>query len=216
VRTSSRDFVILLFDEVELLDVAGVMQVASAAGRHWNWRPFRLIPAALRPGLVETRSQLKLEATAALGDQPAPELLFVPGGYGARRAALEPELVAWVARAAAHAEHVCSIGAGAALLGRAGLLDGQSIAATPEVAAWLGGELPNTTLDTERALVTSGKFMSAAASGSSTELALCLIERVLGGSPTRAVRNALGCPSPTQRIELAQPWPPPPKPEPLR
>jgi transcriptional regulator GlxA family with amidase domain len=213
VRTSSRDFVILLFDEVELLDVAGVMQVASAAGRHWNWRPFRLIPAALRPGPIETRSQLRLEATASLAELPAPELLLVPGGYGARRAALEPELVAWVARAAQGAELVCSIGAGAAVLAAAGLLDGQSVAATPEVAAWLGAELPNTALDTEQAIVASGKILSAAASGSSMELGLRLIERVLGGSPTRAVRNSLGCPQPTQRIELTHPWPVPGKPE---
>jgi transcriptional regulator GlxA family with amidase domain len=215
VRTSSRDFVIVLFDEVELLDVAGVMQVASAAGRHWNWRPFRLIPAALRPGLIETRSQLRLEATAALAQHPEPELLFVPGGYGARRAAAEPELVAWVARAALRAELVCAVGAGAAVLGAAGLLDGQRIAATAEVAAWLGAELPGTTLDTEQAVVQSGKYLTAAASSNSLELGLSLSERVLGASPTRALRNALGCPLPA-RIELAQPWPVLTKPEPTR
>ncbi|MET0411294.1 MAG: hypothetical protein ABW217_08350, partial [Polyangiaceae bacterium] len=110
MRTSSRDFVIVLFDEVELLDVAGVMQVASAAGRHWNWRPFRLLPAALQKGPIATRSQLRLEASVALADHPEPELLFVPGGYGARRAAADRELVAWVARAAARAELVCALG----------------------------------------------------------------------------------------------------------
>jgi transcriptional regulator GlxA family with amidase domain len=216
VRTSSRDFVIVLFDEVELLDVAGVMQVASAAGRHWNWRPFRLLPAALQAGPIETRSQLRLEASVALADHPEPELLFVPGGYGARRAAADRELVAWLARAAARAEVVCALGAGAALLGAAGLLAAQRIAATPEVAAWLAPELPETSFDTERRIVPSGKLLTAASSGDSTELGLTLIERVLGGSPTRAVRNSLGCPSPAQRIELAHPWPAPGKPEPVR
>jgi transcriptional regulator GlxA family with amidase domain len=216
LRTSSRDFVIVLFDEVELLDVAGVMQIASAAGRHWNWRPFRLIPAALSRGLVETRSQLRLEAIASLAEVPEPELVFVPGGYGARRAAAEPELVAWVARAAAHAELVCSVGTGAAVLGAAGLLDAQRIAATPEVAAWLGAELPHTELDTQEPVVISGKILTAAASGSSTELGLRLIERVLGASITRSVRNALGCPLPALRIDVAHPWPLPLKPDPPR
>jgi transcriptional regulator GlxA family with amidase domain len=216
VRTSSRDFVIVLFDEVELLDVAGVMQVASSAGRHWNWRPFRLLPAALRSGPIETRSQLRLEASTTLAEHPEPELLFVPGGYGARRAASDPGLVAWVTRAAARAELVCAVGAGAALLGAAGLLAEQRVAATPEVAAWLGPELPSATLDTEQRIVQSGKLLTAASSGDSTELGLLLIERVLGNSPTRAVRNSLGCPSPAQRIELAHPWPAPGKPEPVR
>ena len=62
VRTSSRNFAVLLFDEVDLYDVACLMQVASVAGRHYNWRPFRLLSVARQAGLVETRSQLRVEA----------------------------------------------------------------------------------------------------------------------------------------------------------
>jgi transcriptional regulator GlxA family with amidase domain len=109
---------------------------------------------------------------------------------------------------------VCALGAGAALLGAAGLLAEQRIATTPEVAAWLAPELPRTTLDTDRRVLQSGKIFTAASSGDSTELGLTLCERLLGGSPTRAVRNALGCPSPAQRIELSHPWSLPGKAEP--
>src|SRR5688572_11207734 len=87
VRTSSRNLAVLLFDEVELWDVASVMHVTALAGRHWNWRPFRLTTAAVAPGLIETRSQVRLEAAFGLESCPAPEILFVPGGYGARLAA---------------------------------------------------------------------------------------------------------------------------------
>jgi transcriptional regulator GlxA family with amidase domain len=213
VRTSSRDFVVVLFDEVELLDVAAVMQVASTAGRHWNWRPFRLLPAALARGPIQTRNQLTLEATSALGEQQKPELFFVPGGYGARRAAADPQIVRWVATAASSAELVLAVGSGVAVLGAAGLLSGVTVAASPQNAAWLKDELPALTLDSEKPIVDSGKWLTAATSADSLELAFTMVQRCLGRSVTRAARSALGYPQ-TERIELSEPWPAPPKREP--
>jgi len=194
VRTSSRNVAVLLFDEVELLDVASVMQVASLAGRNYNWRPFRLLPVARQPGLVATRSQLRLEATHSFEGCPTPEILFVPGGYGARRAASDEAAVAFC-RAAFESAEVCfAIGAGVALLGAAGVLDGASVATTLEARTWLGGSLPNTRLDEPAAIVSSlgGKLLTAASSGHGLELALTVVERFLGRRMTLAVRSSLG------------------------
>ena len=40
MRTSARTVAVVLFDEVELLDVAGPLQVLTLAGRHWTFRTF--------------------------------------------------------------------------------------------------------------------------------------------------------------------------------
>ena len=194
----------LLFDEVELLDVASLMQVASAAGQRYNYRPFRLLTAARAPGLVETRSQLRIEAKFSLESCPAPELLFVPGGYGARRAAADPELVAFCQRAAQSAELLVALGAGVALLGAAGLLEGATVAGTPELRAWLSGSLPHTEFDDRQGVVSSlgGKLLSAAGSGGGVELALAVVERYLGQRTASALRTALGAPS-VARLEPA-------------
>jgi transcriptional regulator GlxA family with amidase domain len=195
---------VLLFDEVELLDVASLMQVASAAGQRYNYRPFRLLPVARAPGLVETRSQLRSEAKFSLESCPVPELLFVPGGYGARRAAADPELVAFCQRAAQSAELLVALGAGVALLGAAGLLDGATVAATPEIGAWLSGSLPHTQFDEHGSVASSldGKLLSAASSGCGVELALAVVERCLGQRTAGALRVALGAPS-VARLEPA-------------
>jgi transcriptional regulator GlxA family with amidase domain len=194
VRTSSRNVAVLLFEEVELLDVASVMQVASLAGRNYNWRPFRLLPVARQPGLVSTRSQLRLEATHSFETCPTPEILFVPGGYGARRAAADAAAVAFCRAAFASAEVCFAIGAGVALLGAAGVLEGASVATTLETRTWLGASLPNTRLDEPAAIVTSpdGKLLTAASSGHGLELALAVVERFLGRRMTLAVRTSLG------------------------
>jgi transcriptional regulator GlxA family with amidase domain len=206
VRTSSRNFAVLLFDEVELLDVASVMQVASAAGRHYNWRPFRLLPVAAQAGLIETRSQLRLEAKYSFADCPAPEILFVPGGYGARRAAEDQRIVDWCRQAVAGAELSLCIGAGAAVLGAAGVLAGANLAATREVRSWLASSLPDTTFDEREPVVSAlgGKLLSAASSGHGVELALAVVERCLGRRIALGLRGSLGIPS-LGRLEVPDP-----------
>lgn len=206
MRTSSRNFAVLLFDEVELLDVASMMQVASLAGRHYNWRPFRLLPVARAAGLVETRSQLRLEAKFSFEDCPAPELLFVPGGYGARRAAEDATVVDWCRRVAPGLTLTLAIGAGVAVLGAAGLLDGASVATTNDTRAWLAGNLTNTRLDEPEPIVAAlgGKLLTAASSGHGLELALAMVERQLGKKLATAVRTQLGAVA-VARLELPEP-----------
>jgi transcriptional regulator GlxA family with amidase domain len=206
VRTSSRNFAVLLFDEVELLDVASVMQVASLAGRHYNWRPFRLLPVARTPGMIETRSQLRLEAKFSFDDCPVPEFVFVPGGYGARRAAEEAATVAWCQKVAPAATLTLAIGAGVALLGAAGLLDGASVATTSDTRAWLGNSLPNTRFDEPEPIVVAlgGKLLTAASSAQGVELGLAMVERQLGKKLAGAVRTQLGA-APVARLELPEP-----------
>lgn len=202
MRTSSRNLAVVLFDEVELLDVASVMQVASLAGRHYNWRPFRLLTVARDAGLVETRSQLRLEARFSFDTCPEPELLFVPGGYGARRAAEDPATLAWCRKVAPGAAMTLALGAGVAVLGAAGLLEGASVATTSEARAWLGPSLPNTRLDEPQPIVAAqdGKLLTAASSGHGVELGLALVERQLGKKLAAAVRAQLG--SAVARLEL--------------
>lgn len=197
VRTSSRNCAVLLFDEVELLDVASLMQVTSAAGQRYNYRPFRLLPVARAPGLIETRSQLRIEAKHSLEDCPTAELLFVPGGYGARRAAADASFIAFCQRAAQTAELVVAIGAGVALLGAAGLLDGATVAANAEVVKWLSPALPSTRFDEREPVVASldGKLLTAASSGCGVELGLAVVARCLGQRTASALRASLGAPS---------------------
>jgi transcriptional regulator GlxA family with amidase domain len=206
VRTSSRNFAVLLFDEVELLDVASMMHVASLAGRHYNWRPFRLLPVARVAGLVETRSQLRVEAKFSFEDCPAPELLFVPGGYGARRAAEDASAVDWCRKVAQGATLTLAIGAGVAVLGAAGLLEGASVATTNDTRAWLAGNLANTRLDEPEPIVAAldGKLLTAASSGHGVELALAMVEQLLGKKLATAVRTQLGAAA-VARLELPEP-----------
>jgi len=204
VRTSSRNLAVLLFDEVELLDVAAVMQVASLAGRHWNWRPFRLLPTAERAGLIETRSQIRLEATSALGSCPEPEILLVPGGYGARRAAQNPVITSWCAERWPQLQLALAIGSGALVLGAAGVLDGEDVAVASENREWMSRDLPQARCVETGSVVTSasGKLLSVGSGAQGIELGLALVERCLGARLARTLRTSL-FPEATTRIDVA-------------
>ena len=86
MRTSSRQVSVLLFDEVELLDFCAPVEVLSTAGRHYNFRPFKITTTSVAAGLIDTRNQVQVQATCALGACPPADVLLVPGGYGARKA----------------------------------------------------------------------------------------------------------------------------------
>jgi transcriptional regulator GlxA family with amidase domain len=208
VRTSSRNFAVLLFDEVELWDVTSVMHVASLAGRHWNWRPFRLTPVSAATGYVATRSQIRLEAAFDLASCPVPEVLFVPGGYGARRAATDRRFVEWCAAAAPRAELVLAIGSGVMLLGAGGLLAGSEVAAAADSVEWMGPALPDTRFDTSSAIVVSsmcgvaGKLLTAASGKDGIELGVRAVERCLGARLAGQLRSALGLPALATRLEV--------------
>lgn len=186
MRTSSRNFVVLLFDEVEVLDFAGAVQVASVAGRHWNWRPFKIMTTASCSGLVETRNQLKIEAGTSLAECPPSEILLIPGGYGARLAARDPSIVDWCRTQAFSADRVIVVGSGAAIACAADLLSNAEVATTKDNAGWLEAMAPDVTFRTDLDIADSGKLLTVAHGAASVEAGLRLVEHCLGkGAATK-------------------------------
>src|SRR6478752_7559772 len=99
MRTKPYATAIALFDEVELLDVAGPLSVLSEAGRQWNFKPFKIDLVGSRVGPIATRSALTLQATHPSATHPGGECLIIPGGYGARQIADDAEFLAWLSQA---------------------------------------------------------------------------------------------------------------------
>jgi transcriptional regulator GlxA family with amidase domain len=207
VRTSARTVALLLFPEVELLDVASIAQILSMAGRQWNWRPFRVVPVSKEPGLVETRSQIEVASATSFDACPLPEILIVPGGYGARRAAYDAETVAFAARVGADATHLVAVGSGIGVLAAAQLLDGVRVAVSADAQPWIGELGPSARLDVDAKLVRDGRVATAARSGRAVDLALTLVEAVLGEKQLRPILAELGLP-PTRETGPAKSQPP--------
>ena len=200
--TRSRQVALLLFDEVEVLDFAGAIQVLTLAGRHWNWRPFKIHTVAVTPGLINTCNQLRVEASVGFDQCPPPEILILPGGYGAVKAAKDPQTVAWLTSVVQQAELCCCIGNGALLLEATGKFAGELVSVSQSTASQLK---PSDTLipSTVERLIAGPKVLSARSCEGSLDLGFQIIERLLGASIRKRVQTELmlaGDPSP---IDLA-------------
>ena len=192
MRTKPYATSILVFDEVELLDVTGPASLLTAAGRQWNFQPFKLELVAVELGAVTTRSNVALQATRSLADSNEVECLIIPGGYGARRAAQDDAVVDWVRRTAARAQFVLLVGNGVWVAARAGLLDGADIAVAPEMLSELQTACPAARCDAHSGVCTSGKLFSASKSALGLDLACELVARTLGKKLASALSSSLG------------------------
>jgi transcriptional regulator GlxA family with amidase domain len=202
MRTRPWQVCLLLFEEMELEDVAGLLWVLSEAGRNWNWRPFQVTTVASQPGLVSTRSQLSVQASRSFAEVSSAEILLVPGGFGARLAARSADTVAWVQAVSKTAEHWATLGYGSGLLAAAGLLDGKRVAGSPELLAAFSEFGSKAQFTEEPAVVEDAPLLSAARSALAHELGLALVRRILGAKQEHTLRTHLGLPPPPLRIAM--------------
>ena len=119
--------VMLVFEQAEVLDIAGPLDILCAAGVHDSLDRRRPLLVSERGGLVRT-----YPSTIAVDSGPlaavahlAIDTLLIPGGQGIDTALGRPALIKWIRRQAARARRVVSICTGSFLLAEAGLLDGR-------------------------------------------------------------------------------------------
>jgi transcriptional regulator GlxA family with amidase domain len=192
MRTSSRVVSVLLFDEVELLDVSGPLGVLTTAGRQWNWRPFKIQAVSARAGLIDTRSQVRLESEATFDACAAAEILIVPGGYGARRALDDGSTIDWVRSTGERATNCLGIGNGILVLAKAGLCDGLEVAAGRESAELLAELSPSARRNGTARFIEDGKLLTAPNATGGIEASLRLVSRLLGKKQAQGVAASLG------------------------
>jgi transcriptional regulator GlxA family with amidase domain len=186
---------ILAYPQVNLLDVAGPLQVFTTANE--------LVLAAggtapYAPGVV-TASGAVVTTSAGLGLMTAPlsspdaplDTLIVAGGWGVDDAAADPALVGWVRARAAVALRVASVCTGAFLLAAAGLLDGRRAATHWRSCVDLARRFPALRVESDPIFVRDGKVWSSAGVTAGIDLTLALVEQDRGRDLALAVARQL-------------------------
>jgi transcriptional regulator GlxA family with amidase domain len=166
---------VVLFPEVQSLDVSGPFEVFNAANNIDPGR-YRVTTASVGGAPVRTSSGLNVTPDLAL-DRP-PDTLVIPGGPGTRRP--QPEIVAWLRRHGAEPARVISVCTGAFLLAEAGMLDGRRATTHWAMCDTLAGRFPAVTVDPEPIFVRAGRIATSAGVTAGLDLALALVEDDLG------------------------------------
>lgn len=171
---------ILLYDGYTPLDAVGPYQVLSEI----PGVQIKLI--ARQKGASGNKMTLGIEATDALADVHALDVLVIPGGLdGTYRAAHDTAIVNWVQRIDKTTTYTTSVCTGAWVLGAAGLLRGR-----PATTHWYGKQLLETEYGAHyqpKRYVQSGKYWTSAGVTAGMDMALALLNDIGGEQFTRAV-----------------------------
>lgn len=190
-----RTVVIVAFDGVQSLDVAGPFEVfagaARAAGACGLEAGYEVTVVSATGGSVTCESGL------ALGTVPLPDpgdridTLVVPGGGGVGAACCDPALVAWVASASGSARRVATVCTGTFLAARAGVLDGRRVTTHWARAGELAAAHPAVTVDPDPIYLRDGTVWSSAGVTAGIDLALALVEDDLGAEVAQLIARWL-------------------------
>lgn len=175
-----RQVSLLIFDEAEVLDVAGPFEVFSVAGRRHDLNPFHVSLVAERGAPVVLRNGFRVQPHFTIHNAPTAQVLIVPGGLGTRKEMNNDALVDWVRRSAGVAELVLSVCTGALLLGRAGLLDGLDVTTHHGAYGLLREVAPTARLRPGERFLDNGRIVVAAGVSAGIDASLHVVERLLG------------------------------------
>ncbi|MBE9608143.1 GlxA family transcriptional regulator [Chitinilyticum piscinae] len=177
--TEPRRIVFLLYAQVNVLDVAGPLEVFSQPNRNGfapQATPYLITLASLEGGMVPTSAGAEF-ATKRLDELAGPiDTLIIPGGLPSA-----PAVAKAAARLAPRVRRVCSICTGALILAEAGLLAGRRATThwdyTARLAAFAGVDVVPDAL-----FVRDDAIWTAAGISAGIDLALALVEEDFGHS----------------------------------
>jgi transcriptional regulator GlxA family with amidase domain len=175
----------LLFEGFELLDVFGPLEAWGmlAAGGEW-----KIVTTAESAGPVASAQGPRAVADYACADCPKLNVILVPGGIGTRKQVQNAVVLEWLKQRSAEAEVVTSVCTGAALLARAGLLDGHSATSNKASFGWVVEQGPAVQWVRQARWVEDGRFVTSSGVSAGIDMTLAVISRV--AQPETAERIA--------------------------
>jgi transcriptional regulator GlxA family with amidase domain len=190
----ARRVVLVVFPDLQLLDLAGPLEVFAMADRFSDSEVSEYATEVVSPdgGVIRASNGLEIGANREIGACRGPiDTLVVVGGRGVAQAIVDDRLVAWIRSAAQRSRRVTSVCSGAFLLARAGLLDGRSATTHWATCARLARLFPEVTVDPDPIFIRDGNVWTSAGVTAGMDLALALVEDDLGPERAREIARYL-------------------------
>ncbi len=174
----------VVYPGLTVLDLVGPLQVLSALSQYDP--NYRVVTVGATTDTVDTDTPLRIAPAHTFDEITDPFAILVPGGTTPTLRAMSDEtLLGWLRTAGAGAELLTSVCTGSLILGAAGFLEGRKatthwmfrdllpgVGATPVAQRW----------------VEDGRVITAAGVSAGIDLALHLVERLVGTEIARNVQ----------------------------
>lgn len=187
---SRRLVVVLAFEDVQLLDVAGPVQTFASAnemvcgtrGAPTRGAPYRIVVVSRRGGPIRSSSGLPLATqpiAKAIGDRRI-DTLIIPGGAGVHDAAKDAKTLNWVHHQVSTVRRIASVCTGAFLLAATGILAGHRVTTHWRFCTRLQQEFPDIQVDPDPIYLHDGPLWTSAGVTTGIDLSLALVQEDLG------------------------------------
>ncbi len=165
----------ILFPGFELLDVFGPLE---AFGMLAETGQCKILTVAESAGAVASRQGPRALADFGFDDCPPLDVFLVPGGMGTRKEISNGRMLGWLRERAQTAALVTSVCTGAALLARAGLLDGRSATTNKFSFKWVVEQGPRVNWVKQARWVEDGKFLTSSGVSAGIDMTLAIIAKL--------------------------------------
>lgn len=188
---------LIVYDDVQMLDVAGPSEVFAMAARilgeqTGHAQAYAISVLSSRGGEIRSSSGMRLLTTALATAAPDIfDVVLVAGGQGAQAASADRELLAWLQRAQPHVRWIGSVCTGAFVVGAAGLLDGYRAVTHWKSQEALARRFPQAQIVDNVLFVVDRQRVSSAGVTAGMDLALHLVETDHGTAIANAVARSL-------------------------
>ena len=166
---------VLLFNEFELLDVFGPLEMYGMLPGS-----FEICMVAENSGQIASRQGPKSIADCDFNSKRQFDILLVPGGSGTRREVDNQVMLDWLQNQSMGAEYVTAVCTGSALLARAGILDGRKATTNKRAYNWATSQSDKVHWIKQARWVEDGKFFTSSGVSAGMDMSLGLIARLLG------------------------------------
>jgi len=192
---------IVIFDQVEVLDVAGPFEAFSVTRLNEERRleqssPFRILLVSERKGQVSAIGGLRFTPDVTIDDCPALDLLIVPGGWGTRKEVKNDTLLRWIADRAAKTRLTASVCTGSSLLGKAGLLDRREATTHWRAFDFLRDAAPTALIRQDVLFTLDDPIFTSAGVSAGIDLALRIMSHFFGAKIGQATARQMEYPYP--------------------
>ncbi|MCZ0986324.1 GlxA family transcriptional regulator [Streptomyces diastatochromogenes] len=195
----NRLIVIMLFTDVDLLDVTGPPEVFSLLRRETDDETgYQVVLAAETMDPVTTAAGVRVlpDTTFREVSGRAIDTLLVPGAVDVDdqrrvRALTDPAVVSWVKELAGRSRRVASVCVGAHLLAAAGLLDGKRATTHWSTAQQLAADHPAVEVDADPIFIREGGVWTGAGITACLDLSLALVAEDFGEAAVLRVARQL-------------------------
>lgn len=185
----ARVIVIVVFDDVTMLDVAGAGEVFAEATR--AGADYQLKIASVDGNDVTTSIGTRLGVTDAIASIESADTVLVAGSDDLPRRPLDPALVNAIRSIAGRTRRLASICTGSFVLAQAGLLQGRRATTHWHEVRLFARAFPDITVEPDAIFVRDGEVFTSAGISSGIDLALALVEMDYGTELVRAVARWL-------------------------